>query len=426
MNVMIIGSGGREHALARKVAESVDCNNLYIAPGNGGTGSVGENLAIDISDFYSVAEKVSALNIDMLIVGPEAPLVDGIREYFGGAEEFRDLMIIGPGKVGATLEGSKDFAKDFMKRHGIPTAAYETFKRGEAEQAANFIKTLQPPYVLKADGLAAGKGVLILDNEEEACHEIKLMLDEGKFGAASAKVVIEDFLDGIEMSTFAITDGKDYLLLPSAKDYKRIGEGDTGLNTGGMGAVSPVPFADEELLKKIEEKVVAPTVRGLEKDGIPYIGFLFFGLMIVDNEPFVIEYNVRMGDPETEVVMPRVKSDLLAHLAAAAKGELSGQTVEVDERFSTTVMLVSGGYPEAYEKGKKIEIRGQAEGDQILFHAGTKLDSGELITSGGRVISCTAYAENLPSALSRSYELAEKVNFDGKFFRRDIGKDLLT
>lgn len=426
MNVMIIGSGGREHALAKKLAESPKCEKLYIAPGNGGTHNVGENLSLDISDFYAVAEKVSALKIDMLVVGPEAPLVEGIREYFEGSEEFQNLMIIGPGRLGATLEGSKDFAKEFMKRHGIPTAAYSTFQRGEADQAINFIKTLESPYVLKADGLAAGKGVLILNGEDEACREIELMLEDGKFGAASSKVVIENFLDGIEMSTFAITDGEDYLLLPSAKDYKRIGEGDTGLNTGGMGAVSPVPFAHDEILKKIEEKVVAPTISGLKKDGIPYIGFLFFGLMIVDEEPFVIEYNVRMGDPETEVVLPRLKSDLLSHLQAAARGGLKSENLEVDDRFATTVMLVSGGYPESYEKGKKIEINLDPTENEILFHAGTKRRDQSLVTSGGRVISCTALAETLASALDKSFKLAEAVKFEGKVLRRDIGKDLLT
>jgi len=426
MNVLIIGSGGREHALAKKISESPKCDKLFIAPGNGGTDSAGENLSLDVGDFNSIAASVKSRNIDMLIVGPEAPLVEGIREYFEESEDFKNLMIIGPGKTGAALEGSKDFAKRFMQSHGIPTAEYATFKRGEVNQAIDFIKSIEPPYVLKADGIAAGKGVLILSNEIEACKEIKLMLDDGKFGAASEKVVIEKFLDGIEMSTFAITDGNNYLLLPSAKDYKRIGEGDTGLNTGGMGAVSPVPFANKELLSRIEERIIKPTVAGLQKDGIPYKGFLFFGLMIVNQEPFVIEYNVRMGDPETEVVMPRIKSDLLIHLVAAAKGELSSQIVEVDERFATTVILVSGGYPEAYQKGKEITFKEEVSESQILFHAGTKIEQGKLCTSGGRVLACTGYGENLESALQKSYDLVDKISFEGINFRRDIGKDLLT
>jgi len=424
MKVLILGSGGREHALAKKISESPACEKVFVAPGNGGTGEVAVNLDIEIDDFYSVAEAVADRKIDMLVVGPEAPLLGGIREYFEGVDEFRNLMIIGPGKDGAMLEGSKDFAKEFMKRHGIPTAPYATFLRGQVDEAIDFIEKISPPYVLKAEGLAGGKGVLILADKEEAIHEINLMLNEGKFGAASEKVVIENFLDGIEMSSFALTDGKSYLMLPSAKDYKRIGEGDTGLNTGGMGAVSPVPFADDELLKKIEERVVAPTVRGLERDQIPYVGFLFFGLMIVDGDPFVIEYNVRMGDPETEVVLPRIKSDFLAHLNASAKGTLHQEELLTDKRFATTVMLVSGGYPESYEKGKTIEIDGEGSEDQILFHAGTKSNGGQLKTSGGRVIACTAYGSKLETALAKSYELAERIRFDGKYLRRDIGQDL--
>jgi phosphoribosylamine--glycine ligase len=426
MKVLILGSGGREHALAKQISESPLCEKLYVAPGNGGTDRVAENLEIDITDFYSIAEKVADLKIDMMVVGPEAPLVEGIREYFEGADEFRNLKIIGPGKVGATLEGSKDFAKEFMKRHSIPTAPYATFERGQDSEAIDFIEQLTPPYVLKADGLAAGKGVLILHDKEEARHEIKLMLNEGKFGSAAEKVVIETYLNGIEMSAFALTDGKNYLMLPSAKDYKRIGEGDQGLNTGGMGAVSPVPFANDDLIKKIEERVVAPTVLGLEREGIPYVGFLFFGLMIVDGDPFVIEYNVRMGDPETEVVLPRIKSDLLQHLLAAANKELDREKLETDSRFATTVMLVSGGYPEAYEKGKTITVEGNSEGNQLLFHAGTKRDGDKLKTSGGRVLACTAYGSTLAEALSRSYALADQINFEGKYLRRDIGQDLLT
>lgn len=425
MKVLILGSGGREHALAKNISESPSCEKVFVAPGNGGTHEVAENVKIDITDFYSVAEKVADLGIDMLVIGPEAPLVEGIREYLEGSGEFSNLMIIGPGKEGAMLEGSKDFAKEFMKRHAIPTAPYATFGRGEVREAQEFIDKTNAPYVLKADGLAGGKGVLILQNREEAYHEIKLMLDDGKFGAASDKVVIENFLDGIEMSTFALTDGKNYLMLPSAKDYKRIGEGDTGLNTGGMGAVSPVPFADADLLKKIEERVVAPTVLGLERDSIPYVGFLFFGLMIVNGDPYVIEYNVRMGDPETEVVLPRITSDLLSHLKAAAQGNLKHEQLEKDERFATTVMLVSGGYPGSYQKGVVIKIDGEVTEDQILFHAGTKSDRGQLTTSGGRVIACSAYGNDLRSALTKSYELADGISFEGKYLRRDIGKDLL-
>jgi phosphoribosylamine--glycine ligase len=425
MKVLILGSGGREHALAKSISESPLCEKVYVAPGNGGTQAVAENVKIDISDFYSIAEKVADFGIDMLVVGPEAPLVEGIREYFEESGEFSDLMIIGPGKEGAMLEGSKDFAKEFMKRHGIPTAPYATFKRGEVKEAREFIDKTNAPYVLKADGLAGGKGVLILPSKEEAHHEIKLMLDDGKFGAASDKVVIENFLDGIEMSAFALTDGKNYLMLPSAKDYKRIGEGDTGLNTGGMGAVSPVPFADDELSKKIEDRVVAPTVLGLERDNIPYVGFLFFGLMIVDGDPYVIEYNVRMGDPETEVVLPRITSDLLSHLKASTQGSLKHEQLEEDERFATTVMLVSGGYPESYQKGMGVKIDSEVAQDQILFHAGTKSDGGQLKTSGGRVIACTAHGIDLQSALTKSYDLADKIHFEGKYLRRDIGKDVL-
>jgi len=425
MNVLILGSGGREHALAKKISESPNCEKVFVAPGNGGTGNIVENLDIEINDFYSVAEAVAEQKIDMLVVGPEAPLVEGIREYFEGADEFRNLMIIGPGKEGAMLEGSKDFAKEFMKRHSIPTAPYATFQRGQVNEAQDFIEKTSAPYVLKADGLAGGKGVLILHEKEQAHQEIKLMLDDGKFGAASEKVVIENFLDGIEMSTFALTDGKNYLMLPSAKDYKRIGEGDTGLNTGGMGAVSPVPFADAELLKKIEDRIVAPTVLGLERDKIPYIGFLFFGLMIVDGDPYVIEYNVRMGDPETEVVLPRIKSDLLSHLNSAAKQTLDQERVVEDARITTTVMLVSEGYPGSYEKGKQIKVEGEIAENEILFHAGTKIESGILKTSGGRVMACSAFGNDLQSALDKSYDLAERVHFEGKNLRRDIGQDLL-
>lgn len=426
MNVLILGSGGREHALAWKIAQSAECDNLYIGPGNGGTSELGTNLSINPSDFYEVAVTVKKHGIDMLIVGPEAPLVGGIRDYFESSDDFRNLIVIGPGKKGAELEGSKDFAKAFMRKYAIPTAPSATFKRNQLSEAMDFLEKSNPPFVLKADGLAGGKGVLILEELEEAKNEIELMLEEGKFGAASDKVVIENFLEGIEISVFALTDGESYMLLPSAKDYKRIGESDTGLNTGGMGAVSPVPFADEELMNKIEERIVAPTVEGLKREDIPYVGFLFFGLMVVHGDPFVIEYNVRMGDPETEVVLPRVKSDLLKHLKAAGQQRLKDERLLVDERYTTTVMLVSEGYPGKYEKGKKLEIKNTPSSKQIFFHAGTKGSGSDLETSGGRVIACTAYGDDLKTALETSYALTEKVDFEGKHFRKDIGKDLLT
>jgi len=426
MNVLILGSGGREHALAWKISQSPQCENLFIGPGNGGTATIGTNLKLNSMDFYEVAVNVKKYDIDLLVVGPEAPLVGGIRDYFEGSSEFSDLMIIGPGKAGAELEGSKDFAKEFMKRHGIPTAPYATFGRDRLSEAIDFLDKAQAPYVLKADGLAGGKGVLIIHDKEEAKREITLMLDEGKFGAASDKVVIESFLSGIEISCFALTDGQSYLALPSAKDYKRVGEGDTGLNTGGMGAVSPVPFADQELMQKVKERIIRPTIEGLKRDGIPYCGFLFFGLMVVEADPYVIEYNVRMGDPETEVVLPRIKSDLLSHLKAAATQTLANESLEEDPRFTTTVMTVSGGYPEKYEKGKKIELTGVDDANQIFFHAGTKLDNGLLKTAGGRVLAATSYGNTLKEALSGSYEMVERIQFEGKYFRSDIGKDLLT
>jgi phosphoribosylamine--glycine ligase len=426
MNVLILGSGGREHALAWKISQSPLCDRLFVGPGNGGTSTLATNLSLDLMDFYEVAMKVKEYEIDVLIVGPEAPLVGGIVDYFSDSSDFDDLLIIGPRKSGAALEGSKDFAKEFMDRHGIPTSPHQTFRRSETKEVAEYLEGMSPPYVLKADGLAAGKGVLILNSLEEAKIEVELMLSEGKFGAASDKVVIEKFLDGVEISVFALTDGRAHLLLPSAKDYKRVGEGDTGLNTGGMGAVSPVPFADGELLEKIQNLIVTPTIRGLEADGIPYTGFLFFGLMIVDGNPYVIEYNVRMGDPETEVVMPRIKSDLLAHLVAAARGELSREVAETDDRYATTVMTVSGGYPGKYEKGKPIAITHTGTDDRIIFHAGTKLEQGILKTAGGRVMAATALDRNLGEALRKSYEMVDNIEFEGKYFRADIGKDLLT
>ena len=422
MNILVLGSGGREHALSWKIAQSPLLNNLYIAPGNAGTSQVGINLDIKVGDFEGIKQAIIEHAITLLIVGPEDPLVNGIRAYLESSPQLRNLLIIGPSKEGAMLEGSKDYAKRFMLKHSIPTAAYKTFRKGESEEAKKFLKNLKPPYVLKADGLAAGKGVLILDELSDAENEIEAMLD-GKFGEASSSVVIEEFLDGIEMSAFVLTDGKDYVLLPEAKDYKRIGEGDTGLNTGGMGAISPVPFAQGDFMRKVEEKVIKPTIEGIGEEGIDYRGFIFFGLIKVNDEPYVIEYNVRMGDPETEVVIPRIKSDLVPVFIACAKGELMGQSVESDERAATTIMLVSGGYPESYEKGKKISGL-DAQTESVVFHAGTKQSNGNVLTSGGRVVSITSYGEDFRKALSKSYEMAEVVDFDKKYFRRDIGFDL--
>lgn len=425
MNVLILGSGGREHALARKIAQSPDCDHLFIAPGNAGTGREGTNLRVNPEDFDAVAEAVRAHSIDLLLVGPEAPLVKGIRDYFEALPEFEALRIIGPGKAGAQLEGSKDFAKAFMARHGIPTARYGTFTAGDLAEAESFLETFEPPYVLKADGLAGGKGVLIIDNLNEARRELRAMLTEAKFGAASSKVVIEAFLDGIEVSVFALTDGTDFVLLPEAKDYKRIGEGDTGLNTGGMGAVSPVPFYDAAFAEKVRTRIVEPTVRGLAAENIPYVGFIFFGLINVDGDPFVIEYNVRMGDPETEAVMPRLASDLGELLTAAADGKLAEASASFDPRHAATVMTVSGGYPEGYEKGKKISGL-NIPGDAFVFHAGTALQAGEVCTSGGRVIAVTAMGQDLKEALKKAYERAETLEYEGMYYRKDIGAEFVN
>lgn len=422
MNVLILGSGGREHALGWKIRQSPLLNNLYIAPGNAGTGMVGKNLDISVGDFEGIRQAIIHHAITLLIVGPEDPLVNGIRAYLGSDPELRSLLIVGPSAEGAMLEGSKDYAKRFMLKHGIPTAAYRTFGKDEFESGKAFLKTLRPPYVLKADGLAAGKGVVILDSLKEAGRELKSML-EGKFGKAGNRVVIEEFLAGIELSVFVLTDGRDYVLLPEAKDYKRIGEGDTGLNTGGMGAVSPVPFAKAAFMKKVEEKIIRPTIAGIAAEEMDYRGFLFFGLMAVDGEPYVIEYNARMGDPETEVVMPRIKSDILPLLIACAKAELKGREIAVDRRAACTVMLVSGGYPGSYEKDKIIRGLGHA-GDSVIFHAGTRKSEEDVLTSGGRVLSITSYGKDMKSALKKSYEVADKVDFEKKYFRRDIGFDL--
>lgn len=422
MKVLLLGSGGREHALAWKINQSERLTKLYVAPGNAGTAEIAENVNIKVTDFEALATFVENNAIDMLVVGPEDPLVEGIRDYFEADARFARLMIVGPGKAGAILEGSKDFAKEFMFRHHIPTAGYLTVTKDNLEKGFAFLETLKPPYVLKADGLAAGKGVLILDNLEEAKRELELMLG-GKFGKAGNQVVIEEYLKGIELSVFALTDGRSYKILGSAKDYKRIGEGDMGLNTGGMGAVSPVPFANEEFNRKVEERVVRPTIEGLQKDGIDYKGFVFFGLMNVGGDPYVIEYNVRMGDPETEVVMPRLKTDILSLFEAMAKGELEQAAFELDDRFCTTVMLVSQGYPGDYEKGKEITGVPDVKGS-IVFHAGTKLAGGKVVTNGGRVIAVSSFGKTMREALAQSYENVAKIHFDGMNFRRDIGFDL--
>lgn len=422
MKVLLLGSGGREHALAWKINQSERLTKLYVAPGNAGTAEIAENVNIKVTDFEALANFVENNAIDVLVVGPEDPLVEGIRDYFEADARFARLMIVGPGKAGAILEGSKDFAKEFMFRHHIPTAVYLTVTKDNLEKGFAFLETLKPPYVLKADGLAAGKGVLILDNLEEAKRELELMLG-GKFGKAGNQVVIEEYLKGIELSVFALTDGGSYKILGSAKDYKRIGEGDMGLNTGGMGAVSPVPFANEEFNRKVEERVVRPTIEGLQKDGIDYKGFVFFGLMNVGGDPYVIEYNVRMGDPETEVVMPRLKTDILSLFEAMAKGELEQAAFELDDRFCTTVMLVSQGYPGDYEKGKEVTGVPDVKGS-IVFHAGTKLADGKVVTNGGRVIAVSSFGKTMREALAQSYENVAKIHFDGMNFRRDIGFDL--
>ncbi len=423
MNVLLLGNGGREHALAWKMLQSPELKKLYVAPGNAGMAQIAENVNIGVTDFPAIADFIAAKGVEMVVVGPEEPLVEGVRDYLEADGRFKGLKIIGPGKAGAILEGSKDFAKEFMQRHHIPTAAYRTVTQAQVEEGKAFLRTLKPPYVLKADGLAAGKGVLIVDSLDEAEKELEEMLG-GKFGKAGNRVVIEEFLSGIEISVFALTDGKDYKILGSAKDYKRIGEGDTGLNTGGMGAVSPVPFADEEFNRKVEERIVRPTIEGLRKDGIDYRGFVFFGLMNSNGNPFVIEYNVRMGDPETEVVMPRLKTDLIRLFDAAATGKLSDAVLETDERVCTTVMLVSQGYPEKYEKGKEIGI-GRVEGS-IVFHAGTKLSEGKVLTNGGRVLAVSSFGKTIEEGLRHSYANIEKITFEGKCFRRDIGKDLMN
>ena len=421
MNILILGAGGREHTFAWKIAQSPLCNQLFVAPGNSGTSSSATNLDVSVNDFEGIKKQVLAHAINMVVVGPEDPLVNGIYDFFLQDIALQHVAVIGPQKAAAQLEGSKEFAKEFLYRHEIPTAAYESFTKDTLEQGYAFLDSLKPPYVLKADGLAAGKGVLILTDINQAKQELKSMLVDSKFGAASTKVVIEEFLDGIELSCFVLTDGKNYKLLPTAKDYKRIGEGDTGLNTGGMGAISPVPFADSALLTKIENRIVKPTVDGLVKDNLPYKGFIFIGLIVVDNEPMVIEYNVRMGDPETEAVLPRLKTDLVAIFQAIDNECLS--EIEIDSQTAATVMLVSGGYPEAYEKGKEITGLENIQ-DSIVFHAGATNRDGKLVTSGGRVLTVTSLGDDFRSALEKSYKSIENIKFEAMNYRTDIGFDL--
>lgn len=423
MNILLLGSGGREHALAWKMLKSDKCSQLFVAPGNAGTAQIAKNVALNPNDFEAVKTLVLAEKINMVVVGPEDPLVNGVYDFFKNDSELSSIPVIGPSKYGAQLEGSKEFAKEFLVRHNIPTARYESFTAETVEKGYAFLETLNAPYVLKADGLAAGKGVLILNDLAEAKDELKNMLVDAKFGSASAKVVIEEFLSGIELSCFVLTDGKSYKILPTAKDYKRIGEGDTGLNTGGMGAVSPVPFATPEFLAKIEERIVKPTISGFQKDNIDYKGFVFIGLIKVGDDPFVIEYNVRMGDPETEVVMPRLKSDLVEVFEAMAKQELDKVSLEIDERAATTIMMVSGGYPEDYEKGKVITGIENVT-NSIVFHAGTKLENDKVLTNGGRVLAISSYGKDYKEAIHQSYESISKIDFEKMNYRKDIGFDL--
>ena len=422
MNILIIGGGGREHALAWKIAQSPQLDKLYIAPGNAGTAQLGTNVPVGVDDFEGIKKLVLDKGINMVVVGPEAPLVNGIADFFSGDPDLQRVAVIGPSSAGAMLEGSKDVAKIFMEDNKIPTGKFQTFIEYTLQEGKDFLAARKPPYVLKADGLAAGKGVLIIDDLEEAQQELENML-KGKFGEASKKVVIEEHLAGIELSVFVLTDGKGYVMLPEAKDYKRIGDGDTGLNTGGMGAISPVPFAGSKFLRKVEDRIVKPTIQGLRERKIDFKGFIFLGLMNKDGDPYVIEYNVRMGDPEAEVVLPRIKTDLVALLKATADERLSEMEVELDDRTVSTVMLVSGGYPGSYEKGKEISGLDQVE-ESIVFHAGTRQEGDRVVTSGGRVIAVSSYGASMKEALSASYRSAEKIRFEGKYYRSDIGFDL--
>lgn len=424
MRILLLGSGGREHALAWKMAQSSSLDELFIAPGNAGTRNHGKNVDLEPTDFPAVKQFVLENEIDMVIVGPEEPLVLGIHDYFLADDEIKHIGVVGPQKIAAQLEGSKDFAKEFMKRHNIPTAKYATFTKDTLEDGFKFLESMSAPYVLKADGLAAGKGVLIPEKLDDAKKELKSMLADAKFGDASSKVVIEQFLKGIELSVFVITDGDSYKILPEAKDYKRIGEGDTGLNTGGMGAVSPVPFADAAFMDKVENQIIIPTVKGLKQDKIPYKGFIFFGLIAVKNEPYVIEYNCRMGDPETEVVIPRLKSDIIDLFEGVTTNTLSERDIQFDERSATTVMMVSGGYPEDYEKGKQIFGLNSVT-NSIVFHAGTTADGPAIMSAGGRVLAVTSYGKNLDSALQKSYDTLQNIEFEKAYYRKDIGFDVI-
>ncbi len=422
MNILILGSGGREHALTWKLAQSKKVTRIFIGPGNAGTSDLGTNLRLDPLDFHEVKKAVVENGIDLVIVGPEAPLVEGIHDFFLADRILKDIPVIGPDKSAARLEGSKDFAKAFLTRHKIPTAAYKSFQKSTINEACLFLKALDPPYVIKADGLAAGKGVLIIDDISEAEREVEAILN-GKFGAAGQKVVIEQFLKGTELSVFIITDGHSYKLLPEAKDYKRIGEGDTGLNTGGMGAVSPVPFADNHFMKKVKDRIIDPTITGLSEEGIVYKGFIFFGLINVGGEPFVIEYNARLGDPESEVIIPRIKSDIFELIEGVAREDLATRELEIDERFATTVMLVSGGYPEEFEKGKTVHGLDLLKGSMV-FHAGTKSVDDKVVTSGGRVLAVTSWGFTMKEALTTAYKNAELLKYEGICYRKDIGFDL--
>ena len=423
MNVLILGSGGREHAFAYKIKQSSLCKNLYVAPGNSGTGEIASNLEINVNQFEQIVEAIKNLNISLVVVGPEVPLVNGLTDFIKGFSDLKDIIVIGPNKHAAQLEGSKDFAKDFLNRHNIPTASHKTFTNENIKDAFSYIDEMKSPYVLKADGLAAGKGVLIIKDPDEAKKELEEMLINSKFGEASKSVVIEEFLDGIEVSCFVITDGKNYKLLPSAKDYKRIGEGDTGLNTGGMGAVSPPTFLTKEFMEKVENQVIKPTVEGLKKDNIDYQGFIFFGLIKVNEEPYVIEYNVRMGDPESEVVLPRIKSDIMEMFFSVGKGTLKDHKIIIDNNKAATVFLVSGGYPEKYEKNKEIFGLDLVQ-DSMVFHAGAKYEDGKLKTNGGRVVAVTSKANTIEEALEMSYDSIKKISFEKMNYRKDIGFDL--